>query len=97
MEKQIVILRDDLCTVSEFSIRYKITRAKVYELIREQMLAGVIISGTFYPDISDEAYLKSITRHEKQGCWSRSYRPGRLRDENDSDFEKAWRLSQGTV
>jgi hypothetical protein len=95
-KKHIVTISEypDHCTVSEFAQKFKIQRAKVYQLIEARLLSGIVISGTFYPSFEDKTYIMSLLSHNKQGDWPRSYRPGK-RDELDSAFERAWREDQG--
>jgi hypothetical protein len=88
------------CTVSEFSKKFGITRTQAYNLIHQNLLSGIIISGTFYPDFSDAKYIKSLLRHDKQGEWSRSrtYKPVIMKcSEQDQEFERAWKESMGIV
>ena len=44
MAKQTVITRNDLCTISQFAAKFHVTRAKVYALIAEDLLAERVIS-----------------------------------------------------
>jgi len=94
-EIRVVILEFN-CTVSELAVKLGTTRVQIYRLIHDGKLSGVTISGVFYPDFSDIKYIKSLLRHDKQGLWSRNYRPGkssRNRDENDDTFQREWEES----
>jgi hypothetical protein len=57
---QSVIIREDLCNISEFSHRYSISRKKIYQLIRDNMLHGEVISGVFYPSIANKKSIDDL-------------------------------------
>jgi len=96
MTKQVVIERSDLCTVSEFAIRFRIPRLKVYDLIHAGKLPGEVISGVFYPNIENQALIEDVIADNYtsgRGQWPRKYNPVHKCDESDSDFEKAYQES----
>jgi hypothetical protein len=101
MEKQVVIKRDDLLSVSIFAKKFGIPRSKVYDLIRQNLLSGEIISGTFYPNISDPKAIKKILEHkvsrDSRGTWPRQPNRGAPRGYSrfEDQFEKDWRESMG--
>jgi len=88
-----IITMENNCTVSEFSKKFGITRGKVYQLISDRKLSGIIVSEVFYPDFSDEKYIRSLISHDRQGMWSRNRgreQPYRMRDEHDEQFQRDW-------
>jgi predicted DNA-binding transcriptional regulator AlpA len=95
-KKQVVsiIMRDDIITVSELSVRYSVSRKKIYELIRANMLPGEVISSVFYPSIANnEAVLKAINSHSRSRNAGRrsTFKPIQPKSEQDAEFERQWR------
>ncbi len=92
------IMRTDLQSISQFAKLHKLSRLKVYELIKADYFSIENIAGTDYINISDPAIIKNALNtvsKDKRGTWTRSYnnKPSRNRDENDIEFEREWRES----
>lgn len=100
MKKQKIIIRTDLLSKSDFSRRYEISRSKLDELIRDNMLQIEVISGVSYINISDKTILDNALQYKtvRQGAFPRSpgfKMPVIKGSEQDMEFERAWRKSMG--
>jgi len=93
MAKQKVIIRDDLLSKSEFARQFSISRSKLDQLIIDRMVPVEVISGVSYVNIAN----KSVILNALQYNTSRNHtiKPFMPMSEEDADFERRWRESQG--
>jgi hypothetical protein len=94
------VVRTDLLSKSEFARKYKISRSKLDELIRDNMLNTELISGVAYINIADKGVLNNALEtfgSRGPGRYPRIHdnKPYMPKSEEDAEFERAWRESMG--
>lgn len=94
------IVRTDLLSKLEFSQKFKISRVKLDELIRANMLPTEEIAGIKYISVKDRAIIDAALRYKtvRSGTYTRKHdfkMPIIKSSDQDYEFEMAWRKSQG--
>jgi hypothetical protein len=93
-----IFLSQYLCK-SHFALKYDISRKVLDRIISEDLLPTAEIDSLIYIDISDEKViqkaLNSRPRTGKRGMIEFNTHNYNKMSENDAEFEKSWRESQG--